>query len=209
MVPFISDDDLSAYLGTTVSETDLNTVIALDSACQAVRDYLRRDINLVEDDIVTLDGTGTSVLLLPERPVVDIAEIQVDDEVIDADEYVWDADTGRVIRLQDTWWWTPWGDGVQNIQVTYSHGWALSEADVSGLIERVPSSIRLVALRLAAATYRGTIAASASGSGSIKTETIGSYSYTLDDGAAQARASQALTDDDRRTLRTWQDLRVA
>lgn len=206
MIPFISDDDLSAYLGTTVSETDLNTVIALDAACQTVRDELHLQVNYLEGDEVRLDGTGTRSLILPELPVIDVAEVRDENgDVVDPDRYDWDYRTGILWHKDWHWWW-----GHLNHTVTYTHGWALAEAGVSTdpVIERVPSSIRLVALRLASAIYRATQASTGAG-GAIQSKTIGSYSYTLSESAALSLASQTLTDEDQATLAAWYNVRAA
>lgn len=212
MIPFISDDDLSAYLGTEVSAADLNVVIALDSACQTVRDAIGRQVNLEEDDVVELRGSGSMVLLLPERPIVTVSEVQPlsEDDPLDPSEYTWEEATGKLLLVDD---WPAWPvfSHWERYRVTYSHGWALAEAQVDDepVIDRVPSSIRLVALRLAAAVYRATVAGASGSVGAVQSETIGSYSYTLSEGQALSIASTALTSDDKASLRAWADLRVA
>lgn len=197
MIPFISDDDLSAYLGTTVTEADLIVTIALDAACQVVRDELRRNVNLEADDEVTLSGTGIDSLVLPQWPLSEVADVTLDDVSLTVDtDYLVDPERGVLYRVNGVW-----TVGHLNVVVTYSHGYALDESQVSDSppIERVPSSVRLVALQLAAAIWRSAGPTSAT-DGTITSETIGSYSYTIDAETVRANAATYLTDDMRLTL---------
>lgn len=195
MIPFISDDDLSAYLGQTVSEADLLVVIALDGACQVVRDELRRSLNLEPDDEVTLDGTGIDSLVLPQRPLSEVTAVSVDGvELVVEDDYLVDPDRGVLFRVNGTW-----TIGHRNVVVTYSHGYALTEDDVTPDIERVPSSVRSVALQLAAAIWRSA-GPTAATDAAITSETIGGYNYTVDAETVRANAATYLTEDMRIAL---------
>lgn len=210
MIPFISDDDLSAYLGQTVSEADLDVVIALDAACQTVRDMIRRSVNLVADDEITMDGNGAGVLLLPQRPVAEVTEVSVDGTLLDPTEYdlLGDQGTLRLTTLATIGTWTP---GISNVAITYTHGWALSEDDVTPdpPVNRVPSSIRLVALRLAAAVWLQHHGAAGTTPAGATSETIGGYSYSVDSAAASLTAAISLTPEDRASLAPWVDARAA
>ena len=85
MRPFIGTDDLSAITGTTVTDDDLITAIALDAGCEAVRSYTGQTINYVEDDVEEHDGKGTRAVRLDERPIRDITSVEVDGVALDAD----------------------------------------------------------------------------------------------------------------------------
>ena len=191
MIPFISHEDLGAYLDQTFTGGELIVKIALDGACEAVRQELHRTLNLVTDEDIVLDGNNTSTLILPQRPVHAIDNVTIDGEVVDADVIDLNVERG-VLRLNDG---SVWGAGMSNVALTYTHGYALDEPDVDGTIVRVPSNIRLVALRLAAAVYR-TKGSSASG-GAVTSETIGSYSYTTDVSAATDLAATFITENER------------
>src|SRR5688500_4621763 len=65
--PFISVSDLSSYIGRDVS-ADAGATIAVDAACEAVRNECGQEINRGTTTF-TLDGTGTDALLIPQRPV--------------------------------------------------------------------------------------------------------------------------------------------
>jgi hypothetical protein len=79
--------------------------------------------------------------------------------------------------------WNEWDDIAV---VDYDHGWAIQEADIvqdesdEGDVDRMPSDIRLVALRLAAGQYQQASAGTSSG---MRSESLGAYSYTRMDGA--------------------------
>jgi hypothetical protein len=216
VLPFISSYDLAAFIGEAVTVQDLLTEIALDAACQLVRDDLGQTINLVRGDIETHDGNGRESLLLRQLPVIDVLSISEDDvALVPDDDYVVDTRTGLVHRRSTSWSWGwswSWTSHRQNIIVVYDHGWAITEEDVvnedSGdepIVNRVPSTIRIVALQAAARIYRAplTLAAVAASTSGITSETIGSYSYSADTSAVTAASeviARGLNEDERRAL---------
>lgn len=196
MIPFISHDDLGAYLETTLTGDELITKIALDGACEAIRQYLHRRLNLTADDEITMDGTWSDALILPQRPVHEVSDVLNDGDTVDlADTYL-DVEHGILYLTDGTWWHR----GRGTVSLTYTHGYALTEDAVAGTIERVPSNIRLVALRLAAAVWRTKGGSIASGGGAITGEHIGTYNYTQDAAVATELASMMLTEEDRTSL---------
>lgn len=142
MIPFISRDDLSDYMRQDISASDIAGIV-IDAACETVRTYIGRRLNYVEDDEITLDGSGTETLMLPEWPVIGTPVVE-EDGVAFTDFVVRGS---RLVRTSGIWM-----PGVATISVTYSHGYATSEADVVADTgpERVPSDLRDVALVLAA-----------------------------------------------------------
>ena len=207
MLPFISHEDLNAYLETSFTGGELLVLIALDGACEAVRRELHRTLNLVEDDEIVLDGNATGTLILPERPVHEVSDVTLDDAAVEDEFYYLDKERG-VLYFNEGSIWT-WGKG--NITLTYTHGYALDEDDVAGTITRVPSNIRLVALRLAAAVYRSKGVDIGTAAGVTTGEKIGTYSYTSDVTVAQATsiASINITDEDRIMLSGQRDVFAA
>ena len=203
MEPFITAADLEAFMGGATIDPDLEA-LALDAACQMVRDYLEQTVNLVRDDIELHDGTGREGLLLKELPVIEVTLVEEDGValVVEDDYVVWPGggilwrNGGQTIPSQ-------WSKGRQNVEVIYDHGWAVSEGDVvetsEGIeVDRVPSSIRLAALEAAARIVRApSLAAVASG---ITGETLGAYSYTASLGAVNAVIAGGLLPEERITL---------
>lgn len=168
--PFISVSDLALGIDEPVTNTDL-AAVALDSACELVRGYLDRHLNLVADDEVLVDGSGRDALALPEFPVVTVADtVVVDGTSVAASSYVLDRASGILYTSEVG---HTWPKGRRNIAVTYTHGYAPSEdlVDVPGHIFRVPSDIRSVALDVARRLFVN--AGVADGSSSAVRDAIG------------------------------------
>jgi hypothetical protein len=134
LAPFISITDLSDFLGRAV-DTDKAT-IAVDAACDMTRTEIGQSINLVEDDEVTLDGSGTDVLLLPELPVQAVSAVSVDDE--EYEEFVL---TSKGLLLSTNGCWP---DERQSVVVTFDHGWSETA---------LPRDLRMVTLTAATRIY--------------------------------------------------------
>ena len=172
--PFISTDDLSAFMGVTVDTNDLMTKIAMDSACDAVRSYLDQDINLVTSDVEYHSGHGWlhDRIRLRQRPVVSVASVEDSGVILTA---------GSNYRVRDSFIVMIDGgffyDGNDNVKITYTHGWTVPATSQS---QAIPADIRLVALSIARRvwTNEGT-----QDIGTIRSEKIGEYSYTTGDGS--------------------------
>lgn len=173
MIPFVSVDDLSDYLGQDLSGSDL-AVIAVNAACQSIRTFLNRPLNLITET-VTLDGSGTDALLL-NAPVVSVDTVTEDDvELDETTDYI----VGDDVLYRVGWCWPR---GRRNIEVTYTHGYAVDESDVGadsgdvGSPGRMPDDIRQVALELADSIYNAST--TVQGSGATTGYTVGPESYS-------------------------------
>jgi len=175
--PLISVADLEAWLDDTIADPNsLAVKITLDSACEKVRTYLGQTINLVADDIEIHSGSGRRKLRLRQRPVRSVSEVKIDDVIMAASTY---NVRGAIVTFTDTDTWT---NGDDNISVKYTHGYDISEPSDNN----VPADIRLVALLLASRIYQSIGVPIAVGG--LSGETIGDYSYTLDNSASSASA---------------------
>lgn len=135
--PFISRDDLTDYLGRDVTN-DNGALIAVDAACEVCRTVAEQDFNRATETI-TLNGTGTDALLLPQQPVNAAGTVTVDGGTIT--DYTLDTRLGILYRGTAGAWPRPaWPYGRQNVTVTYDHGYDVLE---------VPRDVRLVALSVA------------------------------------------------------------
>lgn len=141
---FITTEDLSDYLGRDVSSDD-GAEFVVDAACQIVRTLSEQDFT-EETSTVTLDGTGTDSVFLPQRPVNTVGTVAVNGDVVTDFAF---SDEGRLVRTSEddptfaTWAQgyqstAYWPNGRQNIEVTYEHG-----------AGTVPSDVRMVALMIA------------------------------------------------------------
>lgn len=140
--PFITAADLGSHLGRGDLSGDSAAVAACKAACDLCRTGADLIFTLVEDDVITLDGTGTDVLVLPQVPVIDVTSILDDDD----EEVTFDwvlTDIGTLLIPSGTW-----TKGRQNFTITYSHGYT---DDASG--NGFPEDVRMVALSAAARMY--------------------------------------------------------
>jgi hypothetical protein len=164
LTPFITTTDLSNRLGRDVS-ADAGAISAVDSACQICRTVAEQDFNAATGTI-SIDGTGTDCLLLPQRPVGGAGTVVVASQGTITDYMV----TSDGMLLRGTAGGRPetasrpvWPTGRQNVTVTFDHGYASLQ---------VPSDVCEVALNLA---MRAVV------QGVAQSETIGdvSVSYKL------------------------------
>lgn len=134
--PFISTQDLVDYLGRGTA-TDPGIVIATDAACDMCRTVAEQSFN-AGTSTITLDGTGTDALLLPDLPVSVAGTVVVNGGTVT--DYVLN---GNGILLRGTAGVDPrpvWPAGRQNVRVTYDHGYQTVD---------LPRDVRMVALSIA------------------------------------------------------------
>lgn len=135
---FITAQDLSDRLGRDVT-ADPGATSAIASACQICRTIAGQAFDQATSTI-TLDGTGTDALLLPERPVATVSSVVVNGGTVTDWKL---SDSGMLFRGTASYGypWRPcWPLGRQNVSVTYTHGYASLQ---------VPSDVCEVALELA------------------------------------------------------------
>jgi hypothetical protein len=148
----------------------------LTDASSLVRNYCGQLFDFVEDDVVTINGTGTAVMLLPELPVAAVTKVWAplegaggiigtgDPELAPTDggtvfvegiDYEWDED-GIIRRIHPV---AIWRRRFRWYEITYDHGFA-----------GTPETIETVVKRVAARGFTNPEG--------IRQETIGRYSYT-------------------------------
>lgn len=167
-LPFISQIDLETYLGAALD--DDRSAIAVDSACQILRDAAGQQIDFVADDVVLLDSDGGDTLLLPELPVVSISSVTGPGgfALVDGIDYVFDKETSALVTKARG---ARFLRGRQVYAVTYSHGF-VTVADTPAGAVAYPSSLRALALTLAARIYDQQLASSESVGGSSITYSV-------------------------------------
>lgn len=152
VLPFISNDDLTDYLGMTLIVDKAN--IALDAACDSVKKIVGQSLDFVADDVAVLDSEGGEVLLLPELPAYSITSLVGPGGIAltEGTHFHFDIEMGAIQTSKQG---SVFLKGRKNYTVTYSHGY-VSDPDVVGLPPNVltwPSALRIVALQLAARIY--------------------------------------------------------
>lgn len=145
--PFITEQDLVDYLGRG-STSDPGMLIAVDAACDICRDIAGGQEFNAGTSTITVDGTGTDAILLPQFPVTSAGTVTVNGGTVT--DYVL-SDNAILLRK------TPvtagsssyysdcvppivWPSGRQNVGVTYVHGYT---------DDTFPRSVRMVALAIA------------------------------------------------------------
>jgi hypothetical protein len=158
LAPLASVDDLAAVLGEDcIAANDPRAAAALNAASALARMIARQTLSKVEGDVVELQTSGPE-LYLPERPVLDVAEIDLDD--------CWYADP---ILAPGSYCWSENGlvrgpfSFNGRVRVTYSHGY-----------DPVPDDVRYAVADIAARRYSGGVSA-----GLLASESIGTYSYSF------------------------------
>lgn len=103
---------------------------------------------------LTVDGSGTSVLVLPRRPVSDVSEVTIGETTVEG--YTWSA-AGLLHRTSGVW---PYG--LANIDVTVTAGFATVPRDLWQVVLSsakrgwtIPEGIRQESLGDHSITYDG------------------------------------------------------
>jgi len=164
MNAFCRQADLEDLLQMDLIGHEAAVAAAIVEASSYIQAYTKQTIERVEDDKVTFDGKGRDRrLFLPQLPVIEVTEVIEDDETLTAgDDYKLGAH-GILWRIGGYW-----AEGIQNITVTYTHGYAT-----------VPNVIAAVCARVAARIYQaGVKAAQNGGIAGVQATTLGDYSVT-------------------------------
>ncbi|WP_411102446.1 mobile element protein [Streptomyces sp. cmx-4-9] len=135
--PLADPEELAIWLRVPADNPLL--LMTLRSASRRFRGAVRHEVNLVEDDVVTLDGNGRESILLPVWPTTEVSSVLLDgEELVEGTDYSW-SEAGVLRRLGCQ----RWPDKLRCIEVTYSHGWAEIPTDISdAVIEQARASYR-------------------------------------------------------------------
>lgn len=167
---FATIEDMEAFLQITITgdaEKEAAANRALGEATTAIRNYCRQWLSLVDEEEVTLDAPRGKRLLLPELPVVAISEVVEEGETLTVNEDYRLGSGGMVYRLKgNVWNWWGESEGLQNIVVTYSHGYTV-----------IPDDIVQVCTRAASRAYQaGLKAEENAGVGGVVSKSLGDFS---------------------------------
>lgn len=101
--------------GAKITDDEL-LLSKIRSASAGFRSETKQRISRVDDDVVTLDGGNSRVILLPELPVVSVAKIEVDGVDIGDVSGLWN-ERGIIRRAQ------AFPANFRSVRVTYTHGY--------------------------------------------------------------------------------------
>ncbi|GGV91590.1 hypothetical protein [Streptomyces massasporeus] len=155
--------DLATLLGRTFTpEQELQAQALLDQASSIVRSYVRLDITrATTTDTFTMRRADpvlhrcAGAVTLPQRPVVDITSVKVND----VETAEWWQDGNDLLLRSAAWDRPPAAHRAPQVTVTYTHGW-----------DEVPGDIRAIVLQAA-----NRVIVNPSG---IRSETVGGESVT-------------------------------
>ena len=114
---FATAADLTARMGRALTDTEQSQAdrLLFDASNLIRMTAGYQQISRVDNDTVTLRGSGTGRMLLPQRPVLDVTAVAG----LTADQWQWDG--GSAICRLDCGRW----DGP--VTVTYSHGFEVDD----------------------------------------------------------------------------------
>ncbi len=171
MANFATVADIEAFLQVEI-DTPMQIASAqraLVEASAAIRNYTKQTLERVDDEMITLDSPGGYRLFLPELPVISIDSVVEDGEMLAAvDDYKL-GQHGILHRVDQKW-----AEGIQNITITYTHGYAT-----------IPDDIVAVCTRAASRGYQtGLKAADTDGVMGVASKSLGDFSvsYTAEGG---------------------------
>src|SRR3954469_20024079 len=150
--------DLEDYLHRSLTTDELGMgQIALAGAKTVIRTFCGQTLDEVAGDVVVLSGNGRDVMILPEYPVTDLTNVVIEDVTFDGtdDDNVRVKDTGLMYRLDGS----SWDFGVNNITVTYDHGY--DDTD------EMWDAVKVVSLSVAGRLFE---------QGGVSSENMGGYS---------------------------------
>lgn len=145
MVAFATPQDLATFLHTPVDTAAAQ--LALDLASGTIRAATGQKFDRVLGDSVTLDGGGTSSILLPQQPVTAVTSVSITDWGFFNYSYQvpalsWRLFAGRIRWVGAGGWSSGVGGWSRLVTVVYDHGYTV-----------VPDDVRQVCLTLAADTF--------------------------------------------------------
>lgn len=164
---FATISDLEAFLQITIPATKLvSAERALTEATAVIRGYCRQYIEEVINEVITLDSAGGTRLFLPELPVIEVSEVIEDGELLTVDD---DYKLGQYGILHRVPAGARWAEGIQVMQITYSHGYY-----------DIPDGIIAVCTRAASRAYQaGLKAEDADGIPGVASKQLGDFSVSF------------------------------
>ena len=141
---FCSVDDVAALLMLEISDPDevQACIRAIDEATAAIQNYCHQELEYAANDVLTLDCPGGSKIFLPELPVISVSTVVENEVTLTVTTDYKLGQFGILYRVGRSW-----AAGVQNVVVTYSHGYADIPDDILGVCTRAASRIYQAGLR--------------------------------------------------------------
>jgi len=137
---------------------------AIGEATAAIQNYCHQVLEAVAGETIILDCAGGTRLFLPELPVTALTSVIEDGDLLVVDDDYKLGQHGILHRIDTTW-----TVGIQIIEITYSHGFAV-----------IPDDIISIATRAASRAYQaGLRAEEMSGISGVTALSLGDYSVSF------------------------------
>lgn len=144
MVELARREDLALRLKASKDDPDL--VLSLTRASARFEGEIGYPVMQVRDEVVYLHGRGTRVLHLPAVPIAGDLVVKVDGTVIPATGYAVGRSDG-ILERRDR----PWPRGLDNVEVTYTHGYESVPGDIADAVLEQAEAIHRVLPAVASA----------------------------------------------------------
>lgn len=108
----------------------------VEAATQTIRDYCGWHVAPVQEDTLTLDGTGTDTILLPSRLVVDVTSVKIRGEELPEASYEWST-IGALRRLNGVW-----PNAYRSVEVTMEHGFT-NMSVLADVVQSIAARVRM------------------------------------------------------------------
>lgn len=174
MSAFCTQMDIEDLLQMDLAGHESAVITAIAQASAYIQAYTNQVLEEIEEDKATFDGPlRERRLFLPELPVTAVREVIENDRVLTIDDDYKLGAYGILWRIS-----AYWATGIQNITVTYTHGYATIPTDIAAICARVAARIYQAGLR--AAEMGGVLG--------VQSLTLGDYSATYATGGNEAAA---------------------
>lgn len=102
------------------------------AATAAIRNYCGWHIAPVVTEVLTVNGSGSTSLVLPTLRIADITSVEEDGQVLDADAYEWSADGWLRKHC--------WTRRLRGVKVSLSHGYDDCPGEIEALIKSLAAN---------------------------------------------------------------------
>ncbi len=160
----IADIEDFLQLDITTPAQIASAELALKDVSAAIRNYTHQYLELVLNDVITLDSHGGKRLFLPQLPVISVDSVVEDGDLLTVDDDYKLGQYGILHRVN-----ARWAEGIQIVTITYDHGFMI-----------IPDDIVAICTRAASRAYQaGLKAADSDGIPGIASKTLGDFSVSF------------------------------
>jgi len=140
---FCTVDDVSALLQIEIVDASAveSCERAIKEATEVIKNYCQQELSQVTEKI-TIDCAGGTRIFLPELPVSAVTRVVSDDTLLTANTDYKLGQRGILYRVTGYW-----PAGIQNVEITYTHGFATMPDDIVGVCARSASRVYQSGLR--------------------------------------------------------------